>query len=1636
MRRIVPAWLVLSVLLIDQSIYAQAAEHGLTEALEVETAVNEEFLTSEETVEKDLQGELYSGVCDGGAEWKIAGTTLTLSGKGSVYSGDAEGKLRSQWADDFGDSVTSIVVEDGITEIGDYAFCEMQAVESVILPDTVTRIGDWAFEGCICMRQIRMTQNLKEIGYYAFGKCRSLEEIEIPDTLMRVSGSEFSGCESLKRVVLPDGFTYLSCTFEDCYNLEEAVLPSTVESMYSVFRNCRKITKVTIGAGNAFFYSDDIGIYQKMPDGICLLYLFPGKTGECRIDDSVTSIDAGAFGNTSYNRITIPGSVETVGELFMEQSGDAPVSNPDGLELILESGVFRVSSYAFAVGNGSVKINSVTIPRSVTELKDTAFGDEQDSVEIFCYENSTAHQFAEKTGMKYRLLEGEEVIGIKLDPQGGILSENSATLYVGSQVGELPLPVREGWNFAGWYTEEGALVTAGTIAEKQMDILFARWSEGEILSGNCGTSAQWMLDTQSGILRISGAKSVSKPIELGKTASLAQKLIIEEGITVLDFELFGSKITSVEFPSSLTKIGDAFAGFEYLKELTIPEGVVSVGAFWNCTSLETLYLPASLKEIYHPSRYVDEPKKAMFHGCENLAKVIIADENHIFTSDDCAIFTDEGTVLDLFYSHKTNTYKVPDNVVKISRRGIQDETLKLEEITIPETVTSLDEECIYNMYVTVCCNKESAAHIYAEGRHPVRLLDTEQGILSFDAGDGVVAETSRKLTRGSSFGALPEAEKEGWLFAGWYTQANGGEQVNEGTVFEKDLTVYARWTKADRRLELNANGGRMPDGAVSEYRYLSKEESINMISVPSRDSYVFLGWFTSAEGGDKYEEGTIPSSDTLYAQWERQTSKAIHLEPENGEYYHEFWRTSGEPFGPLPTPVRDGYIFEGWWTEKQGGTEFTSDMIVWEDTTYYAHWTKSENTYTIIFDANGGTVSPAEKSVEVGQPYGELPQPIKEGYSFAGWYTARYGGNRIESSNTVGTAQNQILYAHWNITWYTVTFQAQGGTVSTGSKEVYFGGTYGTLPEPEKSGYIFQGWYTDSFGGDRITASTKVNISKNHSLYARWEAREIGTYSVDTLSYSFSNSRSAFGYPYGYRIPLTVFQKIFGYTSKAKSAYDWMGQWGGSCFGMAMSSSILETPDSGIQTGDFGKDSVGTLAVGDYSSLLGSSVTEMIEMMHVTQADSTLQKVLGSTQNDLDSLCEAVEKVGGTEPPVMITIFSANSGHAVLGYDFEKISSTEGRIHVYDCNYPGEDRYISLFKSSATGGYDYFSYSINDLYPVIRIKYALYDDYYDVWTGRFSAQNTNMLYLNVGDADVYNDEGIKVASVCDGVLQTEYDDIYQYEEIETEADAVETNSEYVVLYLPTDEYTVKNTDVKTSELKAEMTNIDQSASVNTTADEITFVVDDSMAANQVTVSSEAGERYQINLQSTTVQDNELVELTGTGTGEKVVVSQSEGTVAAQAEKSQLIINGEKQPDIVIQASATEGGRISPEGTSSFIAGGFQEYVMEPQDGWRLKDVKVDGVSAGAVETYSFSDIRYSHTIEAVFEKIPSYIRGDVDGDSLADIKDLRIILRYVCRKTDLTEEQLKAGDVTDDGTVDIQDLRKVLRYVCKKITVL
>ena len=160
------------------------------------------------------------------------------------------------------------------------------------------------------------------------------------------------------------------------------------------------------------------------------------------------------------------------------------------------------------------------------------------------------------------------------------------------------------------------------------------------------------------------------------------------------------------------------------------------------------------------------------------------------------------------------------------------------------------------------------------------------------------------------------------------------------------------------------------------------------------------------------------------------------------------------------------------------------------ETTFTLSTKSYTTTKTVHFNANGGTVSPASKVVtcssNYGKTYGTLPTPTRTGYDFDGWYTQETGGTKVTANSSVGTDPPATLYARWKGKTYTVSFNANGGTVGTASDTVTYGKKYYSLPTPTRKGYTFDGWYTLKAGGTKVTSDTTVTTAANHTLYAHW----------------------------------------------------------------------------------------------------------------------------------------------------------------------------------------------------------------------------------------------------------------------------------------------------------------------------------------------------------------------------------------------------------------------------------------------------------------------------------------------------------------------------------------------------------------------
>ncbi len=200
--------------------------------------------------------------------------------------------------------------------------------------------------------------------------------------------------------------------------------------------------------------------------------------------------------------------------------------------------------------------------------------------------------------------------------------------------------------------------------------------------------------------------------------------------------------------------------------------------------------------------------------------------------------------------------------------------------------------------------------------------------------------------------------------------------------------------------------------------------------------------------------------------------------------------SSNSTYKGLPTPTKDGFTFNGWFTTVDGGSQITdgAGLVSSSDHTLYAHW--QPNSYTVTLDRNDATGSTSNKSVVYSGSYGMLETPERTGYKFMGWYTDISDGTLVTADTIYQIPDNTTLYAHWSAEKYTIEFNLNGGSGDIENKTVEYDNIYGTLIEPKRTGYIFTGWYTEETGGQLITADTQVNITANQVIYAQWTAVE------------------------------------------------------------------------------------------------------------------------------------------------------------------------------------------------------------------------------------------------------------------------------------------------------------------------------------------------------------------------------------------------------------------------------------------------------------------------------------------------------------------------------------------------------------------
>lgn len=226
------------------------------------TAINEGNITltvknSAVTLTKNIEvkkfGKNQSNQCGDNISWEYNNKTLTFSGHGEMYDYntkyDKNGLVSTDipWADAF-DKVEKVVVEDGITYVGNSAFACFSELSYVELPDSVTKIGNDAFAFCKKLSSVTLPPNACVIGESTFYKCSELTQVTLPENLTAISKNMFYSCSKLNSVVIPENVESIGqSAFAYCYELSSINLPKNLKTIgVLAFINCSSIKEIAI----------------------------------------------------------------------------------------------------------------------------------------------------------------------------------------------------------------------------------------------------------------------------------------------------------------------------------------------------------------------------------------------------------------------------------------------------------------------------------------------------------------------------------------------------------------------------------------------------------------------------------------------------------------------------------------------------------------------------------------------------------------------------------------------------------------------------------------------------------------------------------------------------------------------------------------------------------------------------------------------------------------------------------------------------------------------------------------------------------------------------------------------------------------------------------------------------------------------------------------------------------------------------------------------------------------------------------------------------------------------------------------------------------------------------------------------
>ena len=502
------------------------------------------------------------------------------------------------------ESLTSVVIGNNVTNIGDDAFRDCTNLASVVIGNNVTNIPNRAFAHCTSLMNITIPASVTSIGNWPFIGCDNLTSIsvdinnsmykDIDGNLYNKSGTRFIEYASGKTALsftIPDGVTSIAkWAFAYCTCLRSVVIPVGVTSISDeMFYYCTNLTNITIpdsvtNIGSAAFFNCKSLSNIIIPNNVTSIdkMAFSGCSSLVNIEipNRVTSIGDSMFANcTSLTSITIPNSVTNIGpSAFKYCDSLTSIKIPDS--------VTSIGDQAFMYCFGLTK---VIIGDSVTSIGDEAFRYCKSLVSI--------------------------VIGNSVTSIGKSAFGQCGEIYVVYNNSNLPFEIGKVMNDVYLAYNAKVLVNNGVITYADDGFEYILTEDGFLFRH---------IESQYSLIAYIGDEiTVTLPRDINGNAYSTSSVrgfvnvLIPDNVTSVEDYMFSgcASLVSVNIPNTITSIGKAaFDGCSNLTSVVIPDSVTSIGedAFEGCISLTSVTIPDSVTSI---GSYA-------FEGCKSLSNVI------------------------------------------------------------------------------------------------------------------------------------------------------------------------------------------------------------------------------------------------------------------------------------------------------------------------------------------------------------------------------------------------------------------------------------------------------------------------------------------------------------------------------------------------------------------------------------------------------------------------------------------------------------------------------------------------------------------------------------------------------------------------------------------------------------------------------------------------------------------------------------------------------------------------------------------------------------------------------------------------------------------------------------------------------